>query len=154
MSETAPSERRVLVVDDDDSVREVLEHVMKAEGFRVEGAVDGIEAKAKVLSQRPDLIILDLMMPGMSGFEFIRHLQVEGLASIAVVVITGRYTDPSTEQMIRFEPNVVDFLKKPVKYVELALLIHRILKTQRPPGAGPGGPKAPGARPAPDMRGS
>ena len=127
-----PGDKLVLVVDDDNSVLELVEFMVKKEGFRVEKAVDGAQALHKILAQRPDLVLLDLMLPRYGGFEILRQVQVGETSSIPIVVITGRYTDHSTSEMIRQESNVVEFLEKPIKVPVLSALLHRILKT-RPP---------------------
>lgn len=127
-----PKDKLVLIVDDDDSVRELIEFIVAKEGFRVEKAVDGEQALKKIPEMRPDLVLLDLMLPRYGGFEILRQLQAGETSKIPIVVITGRYTDRSTSEMIRQESNVVDFLEKPVKPPVLASLLHRVLKTRSP----------------------
>ncbi|MGD9643394.1 MAG: response regulator [Elusimicrobiales bacterium] len=132
-----PSDKLVLIVDDDDSVRELIEFIVKKEGFRIEKAADGEEALAKAKAVNPDLILLDLMLPKFGGFEILRELQSDETGTIPIVIITGRYTDRSTSEMIKQEPNVRDFIEKPVKPQVLSALIHKLLKTQpalRKPG--------------------
>ena len=142
-SDKPAREKLVMVVDDDDSVRELLEYVIKKEGFAVVKAVDGEEALAKIESLPPDLIVLDLMLPRYGGYEVLRRLQNGArTAGIPIVVITGRYTERTTTEMIRQESNVVEFLEKPIKTNVLAALLHRILKTQ--PSALEAKPKLPG----------
>lgn len=125
-----PADKLVLIVDDDDSVRELIEFIVKKEGFRIEKAADGEEALQKARSVNPDLILLDLMLPKFGGFEILRELQTDETASIPIVIITGRYTDRSTSDMIKQEPNVRDFIEKPVKPPVLSSLLHKLLKTQ------------------------
>lgn len=122
----------VLVIDDDDGVRELLMFLVKKEGLRAEGAVDGEDGWQKAESLRPDLIILDLMMPRYGGFEFLRQLQGGELAKVPIVIVTGRYTDRSTAEMIRQESNVKEFLEKPVKPHVLAATLQRLLHLQAP----------------------
>lgn len=132
-----PSDKLVLIVDDDDSVRELIEFIVKKEGFRIEKAADGEEALSKARAVNPDLILLDLMLPKFGGFEILRELQSDETGTIPIVIITGRYTDRSTSDMIKQEPNVRDFIEKPVKPQVLSALIHKLLKTQpalRKPG--------------------
>jgi DNA-binding response OmpR family regulator len=132
-----PKSRIVMIVDDDDSIRELLEFVVKKEGFQVEKAADGEEALRKIGSTKPHLILLDLMLPRYGGFEVLRHLQSGDTAKIPIVVLTGRYTDRSTAEMIRQESNVVEFLEKPVKPPVLTHMIHKILKTKPADGKKP-----------------
>jgi CheY-like chemotaxis protein len=133
---TPPSEtpKLVLVIDDDDGIRELLTFLVKKEGYRSEMAVDGEDGYKKAEALSPDLIVLDLMMPRYGGFEVLRQLQAGGLAKIPIVVVTGRYTDRSTAEMIRQESNVVEFLEKPLKANVLAATLARLLKP-RAPGA-------------------
>ncbi len=137
----APEERArkiVLIVDDDDSVRELLEFIVKKEGFQPETAADGEEAITKIGAVLPDLVILDLMLPRYGGFEVLRQLQTGDTSGIPIVIITGRYTDRTTAEMIRQESNVMDFMEKPIKAAVLSMALHKILKT-KPPELG-GGP--------------
>ena len=132
-----PGEKLILIVDDDDSVRELLDFVVRKEGFKVQKAVDGEDALAKARSLHPDLMLLDLMLPKFGGFEILRELQGDDTSDIPIVIITGRYTDRSTSEMIKQEPNVKDFLEKPVKPAVLTALLHTFLKT-RPSVKNPG----------------
>ena len=125
-----PADKLVLIVDDDDSVRELIEFVVSKEGFRIEKAIDGEEARNKARSLRPDLILLDLMLPKYGGFEMLRELQCDDTVDIPIVIVTGRYTDRSTSEMIKQERNVKDFIEKPVKTQVLCEVLHRLLKTR------------------------
>jgi two-component system alkaline phosphatase synthesis response regulator PhoP len=123
------SEKLVMIVDDDENTRELLEFVVKKEGFRAATAKDGEDGLNKVQALRPDVILLDLMMPRYGGFEVLRRLQSGESARIPIVIITGRCTDKSTAEMIRQESNVVDFMQKPIDPAVLTMALHRILKT-------------------------
>lgn len=136
-----PAEKLVCVIDDDDSVRELLEFLVKKEGFRCETAADGEEGLNKIQKLLPDLVVLDLMLPRYGGFEILRQLQTGDTAKIPIVIVTGRYTDRTTAEMIRQESNVMDFLEKPIKPSILAVALHKILKTQ-PPLSAPADPGA------------
>lgn len=144
MSEATPGkksqDRLVMIIDDDESVRELLEFVVKKEGFRSDTAGDGEEALNKIQQLMPDLVILDLMLPRYGGFEVLRQLQTGETSGIPILIITGRYTDRGTAEMIRQESNVVEFLEKPIKPQVLGMAIHRILKTT-PPELGAGSPQ-------------
>lgn len=122
----APPSKRLLIVDDDDSLRQIFVITMEAAGYQVAGAEDGILGIAKVKAFRPHLIVLDLMMPRLNGFDVLRRLQDEGHGSIPVVVVTG-FSESANEQLVRHEPNVVAFMPKPIKYAELTALIGRLL---------------------------
>ncbi|MFI5362153.1 MAG: response regulator transcription factor, partial [Elusimicrobiota bacterium] len=125
----APSEKLILVVDDDDSVRSFIEVCAMSQGFQVVTAVDGLDATEKLSARAPDLIITDLMMPGQSGYEFLRSLQAAGNGRIPVFVITGSVLDSSTIALIRQETNVVEFIPKPVTLVKLIAAMHARLRT-------------------------
>ena len=122
----------ILIVDDDESICELLEFMVVKEGFRCVTAADGEEGIHKVRELLPDLVILDLMLPRYGGFEVLREMQAGETAGIPIVVVTGRYTDRSTVEMIRHESNVMDFLEKPIKAPVLAMTLHKILKTNPP----------------------
>ncbi|GAB4032049.1 MAG: hypothetical protein Fur0012_10100 [Elusimicrobiota bacterium] len=125
-----PQDKLVLIVDDDDSIRELLEFIVKKEGFRIEKASDGRSAIEKAKTLNPDLILLDLMLPGYGGFEILRELQAYETSSIPIIIITGRYADRTTVELIKQEPNVKEFVEKPIKVNVLSALIHKILKTK------------------------
>lgn len=127
-----PADKLVLIVDDDESVRDLIEFVVKKEGFKVEKAVDGEEALQKARQISPDIILLDLMLPKFGGFEILRELQSDETSGIPIIVITGRYTERSTSDMIKQEPNVKDFIEKPIKPQAMAAMLHKILNTQPP----------------------
>lgn len=122
--------KRVLLVEDDEDMRQFLEVMLDKEGFIVQSSSSGDDALRIVEGMKPDLIVMDLMMPGLGGFEVIRRLQSGPAAQIPVVVVTGRYTDPSTSQMILQEPNVADFCEKPLNPSKFALKLHNILRSK------------------------
>lgn len=127
-----PQDKLVLIVDDDDSVRELLEFLVRKEAFKVDTAADGEEGLSKIQKLLPDLVILDLMLPRYGGFEILRQLQTGETSKIPIIIVTGRYTDRTTAEMIRQESNVMDFLEKPVKAASLTMALHKILKTAPP----------------------
>jgi len=124
----------VLVVDDDEGVREVFGFLARKHGHRVETAADGEDAARKTESLHPDLIVLDLMLPRYGGFELLRHLQAGALSKVPIIVVTGRYTDRSTADLIREESNVVELLEKPVETDRFVAAMERALKPGRPVG--------------------
>lgn len=127
-----PGDKLVLIVDDDDAIRDLLGFVVTKEGFRVEKVSDGAQALEKARELMPDLMLLDLMLPHYGGFEILRQLQAGETSAIPVIMITGRYMDRSTTEMIRQESNVVDYLEKPVNPAVLSALLHKTLKTCPP----------------------
>jgi CheY-like chemotaxis protein len=134
----APADHLVLMVDDDESLLDLMEHVVKKEGFRTDRAADGPEALRKAQALNPSIIVLDMMLPGLGGFEVMRQLQASGNGDIPIVVVTGRQMDSNGKNLIRQEPNVKEFMEKPVRPAVLASALHRILNTSpRPSGGGP-----------------
>lgn len=127
----APSRKRVLIIEDDPDYLGVLKTLCAREGFQVETATEGGDALKKVSGSKPHLIMLDLMLPGMGGFEFLRALSAEGI-HVPVIVITARSMDPGTVEIIRQEANVADFFTKPVKAGALAVNLHRLMNTAPP----------------------
>jgi DNA-binding response OmpR family regulator len=139
-----PKDKLVLLVDDDESLLDLMEHVVKKEGFRTDRAVDGVEALRKVEALKPDLLLLDFMLPGMGGYEVLRELQAQGNGGIPIIVITGRHMDRKNVSLVRIEPNVKEFMEKPLRPAFLSATIHNILKT-RPAdlNRSPGGSRGP-----------
>jgi CheY-like chemotaxis protein len=135
-SQTAgdPAGKLVLIVDDDESLLDLMVYVVKKDGFRTDRAADGQEALAKVAALDPDVIVLDFMLPGMGGYEALRELQSRGHGHIPIIIVTGRALDSKSVEMVRHEQNVREFLQKPVRPALLTAALHRILGTL--PGAG------------------
>ncbi|MEK7384310.1 MAG: response regulator [Elusimicrobiota bacterium] len=129
------NEKLILVIDDDEGVRDLLSFAVKKEGYRIETAEDGDVGLRQVLSLRPDLLILDLMLPRYGGFELLRELQGGDCAKMPIIVVTGRYTDRSTTDLIRQEPNVVALMEKPINFSALLRAIKRNLAPRVPPDA-------------------
>ena len=109
---------RVLVVDDDPDMVGFLAHLLQHEGMSVETAGDGQSALMKVMTSPPDLMLLDVMLPGVSGFDICRQLKGdESTALIPIVLVTAL---EDTESRVRgIEAGADDFLSKPVKREEL-----------------------------------
>ena len=126
-----PKTKKILVIDDDESQVSIMEHVLRKEGFQVLTATDGNDAKKKIDTVQPDLITMDLMLPGMGGLELVRYLQSEGMGSVPVIVITGRVSESrhNDEQVLRQESNVKDFMQKPLRVQALVMRIHQLLDT-------------------------
>ena len=131
----APSEKLILLVDDDESLLDLMEHVVKNEGFRTDRAEDGPEALRKTGALNPDLLILDMMLPGLGGYEVLRQLQGAGHGDIPIIIVTGRQMDPKGIDLIKQESNVKEFMAKPVRPAVLASVLHRLLHTQPKTGA-------------------
>lgn len=129
----SPKDKLILIVDDDEGSLSLLKKTVDFEGFRVETAMSGREALRAVENNSPDLILLDLMLPGQGGLEIVHELQAAGAGSIPVIIVTARQAERNMVEMLRSESNVVEFMQKPVKPVVLGSFLHRRLKTR--PGA-------------------
>jgi len=87
---SAPEETTVLIADDDLEILAIVRNVVRAKGFTVLEATDGDEAMARVVESRPDLVILDVMMPGQSGWEVCRSIrESDALKATKVIMLTG-----------------------------------------------------------------
>jgi chemosensory pili system protein ChpA (sensor histidine kinase/response regulator) len=118
--------RSVLVVDDSVTVRKVMTRLLERNGLSVQLAKDGVEAIALLETSRPDLMLLDIEMPRMDGFEVLRHVRhAPRLADLPVVMISSRTGSKHRERAA--ELGVDHFLGKPFKEAELLMLIGRLL---------------------------
>ncbi|NNN05124.1 MAG: response regulator [Elusimicrobia bacterium] len=126
-----PSTRLILLVEDDDDCRSLFESSVKKEGFRVIAAENGRDAATKLEPDAPDLIVTDLMMPGVGGYEFIRALQAAGHGGVPVILVTGAVLDASTVAAMRQDANIVQAFAKPVDISALMNAIHAKLGTRR-----------------------
>lgn len=107
--------KKILVVDDDPSLCRLLEIRLESNGYEVMKASNGVEAFAKASDERPDLIILDVSMPIMDGYEFVRSTRWLDLKDIPILILSARV---NTKEM--FDAlGVSDFLAKPFDFNEL-----------------------------------
>lgn len=124
----------ILIVDDNDQNLELLEAYLEDLGCEIRTARDGIEAMGAVAAKRPDIILLDVMMPRMSGFQVCRQLKSNPkMRDIPVVMVTALSDVGDVERAV--ECGADDFLTKPVHKLELvtrakSLLRYRLLKKQ------------------------
>lgn len=129
-SASSPSEKTVLIVDDDEFICLFLKTVLERDGFVTEVAYNGEAALEVVRSRAVDLVLLDWMMPVLSGFEVLKALQSDASRSrIPVMVITASVTDHDTIEMIKSQMNVVDFMAKPIEHVLFLHRVHEVLNT-------------------------
>jgi len=131
---------RILVVDDNRSLVRIIGRILQKEGFEVLTAFDGLEGLERAQHERPDLIILDIVMPGMDGYEVCRNLERDPkTAPIPILMLTvkGQTDDPNMdeetldtriqEQVEAFEAGAIDFLSKPVAAEELLRRVRGLL---------------------------
>ncbi len=118
---TAPT---VLLIDDDPNVRESLRMVLRDEGYRVIEACDGELGIGKAVSERPNLIIVDMMMPKVSGFLVIERVKHQHRLNVPIVMLTGNDSD---HQRSYAEFLGVDaYLSKPVRMSQLMAVVERL----------------------------
>ena len=126
MIEPKPRERILVVDDEPDIVALVVYHLAK-EGYRVSSASSGSEALATARRERPALMVLDLMLPGLSGFDVLEQLRAdEATAGIAVLMLTARKEEPDRIKGLSLGAD--DYLTKPFSPQELVLRVKAILR--------------------------
>ena len=116
--------RTILVVDDEATLRETLVEALELEGFRAVAAADGREALAKFRSEHPDLVLLDLMLPELSGVEVCRFLRAE--SAVPIVMLTAR--DSELDKVVGLELGADDYVTKPFSLRELTARIRGIFR--------------------------
>ena len=117
--------RRILIVDDDAAIRSALEMVLALEGYEVIVAGDGDAGLVSAIAERPDLIISDVMMPGLTGFELCRRLRRDAATADIPIILNS-----SIEPRLPLEQNWDKFLRKPVDITELLRQIESLLSTR------------------------
>ena len=118
------SERRILVVEDERTIAESVAARLRAEGFAVDLAYDGPTAVAKAIAIRPDLVVLDIMLPGFDGLEVCRRIQAD--RPVPVLMLTAR--DDETDLLVGLAVGADDYLTKPFSVRELAARVHALLR--------------------------
>ncbi|MER5267377.1 response regulator transcription factor [Actinosynnema sp. NPDC002837] len=116
--------RRILVVEDDLTIAESVAARLRAEGFEVELAHDGPSAVSRARDVRPDLVVLDVMLPGFDGLEVCRRIQAE--RPVPVLMLTARGDE--TDLLVGLAVGADDYLTKPFSIRELAARVHALLR--------------------------
>jgi sigma-B regulation protein RsbU (phosphoserine phosphatase) len=118
---------RILVIDDEVDIRTILTLTLRRAGFQVLTAIDGLEAIDKIAGDVPDLIVLDVMMPRMDGFETLRRIREQAeAASVPVLMLTAKAQ--VTDKMAGFERGADDYVAKPFEPGEVVARIRSLLK--------------------------
>ena len=120
---------KILVVDDTPANIKLLGDLLSSRGYQVSTAVNGEEALAKVASERPDLVLLDVMMPGLSGYDVCRRIRADP-ATVLLPVVMCTSLDPQQERVKGIEAGADDFLSKPVNQPELFARVKSSLRVK------------------------
>jgi DNA-binding response OmpR family regulator len=125
-----PSGQRILVVDDEPRIREVVANYLRRDGYHVETAVDGETARKGLAEFKPDLVVLDLMLPAVSGFEVLNDIRREG--DLPVILLTARVEE--SDRVAGLELGADDYVVKPFSPRELVARVRTVLRrsTGRP----------------------
>ncbi|MDP8921455.1 MAG: response regulator transcription factor [Chloroflexota bacterium] len=127
--------RRVLVVDDDENIVQLVKMYLERDGYQVWTAHDGTEALLEYGRSRPDVIVLDLMLPGVSGLDVCREVRRE--SNVPIVMLTAKTTE--VDKLTGLDLGADDYVTKPFSPRELLARIRAVLR--RVPGANEGGPE-------------
>jgi len=141
------STRHVLLVDDEPLIRETVAEALEADGLRVTTAADGREALLRFRAEPPDLVLLDLMLPQLSGMEVCRILRRE--SSVPIIMLTAR--DSELDKVVGLELGADDYVTKPFSLRELQARVRAQLRRLDTPGLPAQQPSGPQARPV-DVR--
>jgi DNA-binding response OmpR family regulator len=116
--------RTILVVDDEPTLRETLVDALEADGFRVVAAADGREALERFRAEKPDLVLLDLMLPELSGIEVCRIIRRE--SGVPIVMLTAK--DSELDKVVGLELGADDYVTKPFSVRELTARIRALFR--------------------------
>ena len=123
--------RRILVVDDDPMVATTVQRVLRPEGYDIEVALGGAQALEQARAHPPDLVVLDLMMPGIDGLEVCRQLRTGG--NLPILMLTAR--SGTADRVRGLDTGADDYLVKPFAYAELLARVRALLRRTPPPAS-------------------
>jgi DNA-binding response OmpR family regulator len=142
---------RVLVVDDDPTVSDVVRRYLERDGHRVEVVGDGLAALTRAQADPPDLVVLDIMLPGMSGLDVCARLRDVAPPARPVPVILLTALGEETDRVVGLQTGADDYVTKPFSARELALRVGSVLRRTHPGTAeAPSGAGRPGSGPLVD----
>ena len=128
---TVVSGPRILVVEDEIDVALLLSYNLEAEGYVVESVARGDEAELRLAESAPDLLILDWMLPGVSGIEICRRLRArEATRTLPIIIVTARREE--SERVRGLAVGADDYVVKPFSVIELMARVHALLRRSRP----------------------
>ena len=121
----------VLVIEDEKEIRDLVRYNLERAGYRVAAVADGDQGLERLFAARPDLLVLDLMLPGRNGLEILREVRGEPTTrDLPVIVLTARSTE--MDKLLGFEHGADDYLTKPFSPRELTARVEALLRRSRP----------------------
>jgi DNA-binding response OmpR family regulator len=133
MSRARTVQGRVLVVEDDEGIREMLKYNLVSAGFSVQEAGDGAAGLRTARTSKPDLILLDLMLPGMSGLDFCRALRKT--SRVPIIMLTAK--DAEVDKIVGLELGADDYITKPFSIREVLARVNSVLRRAQPDATEP-----------------
>jgi len=125
------AQHKVLVVDDEPAIRDMIQFALESAGMKVQTAVDGHDALLRISESRPDIILIDWMMPGINGRDLTRRLRRDSLTEeIPIIMLTARVTED--DKVSGLESGADDYLTKPFAPRELIARINAVLRRGKP----------------------
>ncbi len=119
--------RKILLVEDERDILDLLSHYMEKEGFRIRTVMDGAAGLAAARQEHPDLIVLDLMLPGMDGLDLCKKLRADPATALTPVIMLTAKAD-ETDKIVGLELGADDYLTKPFSPKELVARVKALLR--------------------------
>ncbi len=119
------------MVDDEATIVDVVGRYLEREGYEARGAADGFEALELAAAERPDLVVLDLMLPGIDGIEVMRRLREQPGPPLAVILLTARGEE--SDRLVGLRQGADDYVVKPFSPAELVARVGAVLRRTHPP---------------------
>jgi two-component system, OmpR family, response regulator ResD len=132
MARSEASRRSILVVDDEPTIAEVVARYLERAGYSTRTARDGPSAVAAALTERPDLIVLDIMLPGFDGLEVMRRTQEDLEPTVPVILLTAKGEE--SDRVIGLRRGADDYVVKPFSPAELVARVDAVLRRAGPAG--------------------
>ncbi|HEY3188565.1 MAG TPA: response regulator transcription factor, partial [Solirubrobacteraceae bacterium] len=126
----------VLVVDDEPTIAEVVSRYLERAGFATAATGDGLDALRLAAEKRPDLIVLDVMLPGLDGLEVLRRLRERALPGAGVILLTAKGEE--VDRVVGLRSGADDYMVKPFSPAELVARVDAVLRRVRPAAADTG----------------
>jgi DNA-binding response OmpR family regulator len=123
---------RILIIDDSAEFHRMVQRILHREGYETISAMDGESGLSTAISEQPDLILLDYMMPGLNGIETFRAIRAnENIAKIPVIMITAFASQFEAQYLAEMNSEMADFITKPISPRELVARIQTVLQARR-----------------------